>query len=156
ALKRRDFVVNIGHGEERSWEDSRKYGFVCGGGGRWYSSSLRQLFPGARVFANIPGEGFVGVGTVRSEAVPVNQFKVRSGNTAEKPLLQMPLKATAMGRNADNPDLCEYVVGVDWQDTRSREQAYREAGMQGNQNTAWKLRDKFTLDKLRAHFRLQD
>jgi hypothetical protein len=28
--------------------------------------------------------------------------------------------------------------------------------MQGNQNTAWKLRDKFTLDKLRAHFKLQD
>jgi hypothetical protein len=61
-----------------------------------------------------------------------------------------------MGRHADNPDLCEYIVGVDWQDTKPREQAYREAGMQGNQNTAWKLRDKFTLDKLRAHFNLQD
>jgi len=152
----RDFVVNIGQGEQRSWEDSRKYGFVSGGGGRWYSSSLRQLFPGARVFANIPGEGFVGVGTVRSEAVPVTEFKVPSGNTGEKPILQMPLKAPAIARNADNPDLCEYVVGVDWQDTKPREQAYRETGMQGNQNTAWKLRDKFTLDKLRAHFQLQD
>jgi hypothetical protein len=151
----RDFVVNIGHGEQRSWEDSRKYGFVSGGGGRWYSSSLRQLFPGARVFANIPGEGFVGVGTVRSEAVPVTQFKVARDDT-EKPILEMPLAAAGMGSNADNPDLCEYLVGVDWQNTRPREQAYREAGMQGNQNTAWKLRDRFTLDKLKEHFKLQD
>lgn len=47
-------------------------------------------------------------------------------------------------------------MGVDWIDTRPREQAYRETGMQGNQNTAWKLRDKFTMDKLKAHFKLQD
>ena len=151
----RDFVVNIGEGEARTWEDSRNYGFVSGGGGRWYSASLRQLFPGARVFANLPGEGFVGVGVVRSEALLAKQFKVRTpGN--EKPILELPLKAPAMNRNADDPDSCEYVVGVDWSDTRPREEAYRETGMQGNQHTAWKLRDRFTLDKLRTHFKLQD
>jgi hypothetical protein len=152
----RDFVVNVGEGDSRMWEDSRKYGFVSGGGGRWYSASLRQLFPGARVFANLPGVGFVGVGTVRTTAVPVKEFKVRAEDGRETPILQMPLVARDMGRNKDDLELTDYVVGVDWIDTRPREQAYRETGMQGNQNTAWKLRDRFTLDKLKAHFNLQD
>ena len=151
-----DFVVNIGHGPERSWEDSKKYGFVSGGQGRWYSSSLRQLFLGARVFANIPQEGFVGVGTVRSTAVPVKDFKVSASNGKEKSILEMPLTAPDMGRNKDDLELTDYVVGVDWIDTRPQSEAYRETGMQGNQNTAWKLRDRFTLDKLRSHFKLKD
>lgn len=152
----RDFVVNIGFGNERSWEDSRKYGFVSGGQVRWYSSSLRQLFPGARVFANVPGHGFVGVGTVRSEAVPVKDFKVKTKDGSEKPILQMPVEAPAMDHNSDDRELSEYIVGIDWLNTRPIAEAYRETGMQGNQNTAWKLRDRFTLDKLRAHFKLQD
>ena len=105
---------------------------------------------------NIPQEGFVGVGTVRSAAVPVKDFKVKAPDGIDKPILEMPLKAPDMGRNKDDPELTDYVVGVDWMDTRPREQAYRETGMQGNQNTAWKLRDKFTMDKLKAHFKLQD
>ncbi len=152
----KDFVVNFGDGEHRSWVDGQKYGFVAGGGGRWYSSSLRQLFPGARVFVNIPQEGFVGVGTVRSEAVPVKEFKVAMPDGTEEFILRAPLNASGMGHDQDDPELTEYVVGVDWVDTQPREQAYRETGMQGNQNTAWKLRDKFTLDKLKAHFKLQD
>ncbi len=152
----RDFVVNIGDGPERNWEDCRKYGFVSGGQGRWYSSSLRQLFPGARVFANIPQEGFVGVGTVRSAAVPVKDFTVKTADGSEKPILEMPLVATYMDHNSDDPELTDYVVGVDWIETRPRDEAYRETGMQGNQNTAWKLRDRFTLEKLKAHFKLQD
>lgn len=152
----REFVVNVGHGPERTWEDSRKYGFVSGGQGRWYSSTLRQLFPGARVFANIPQEGFVGVGTVRSLAVPVKDFKVGASDGTAKPILEMPLAAPDMGHNSDDPELTEYVVGVDWLDARPRAAAYRETGMQGNQHTAWKLRDRFTLEKLKAHFNLCD
>src|SRR5262245_51620370 len=32
-------------------------------GGKWYSQTLDLLFPGARVFVNFPGKGYVGVGT---------------------------------------------------------------------------------------------
>lgn len=152
----RDFVVNFGESEHRNWEDGRKYGFVSGGQGRWYSASLRQLFPGARIFVNIPQEGFVAVGTVRSAAVPVKDFKVKTGDGSEKPILELPLKAPSMDDNKGDMELTDYIVAVDWIDTRPREQAYRETGMQGNQNTAWKLRDKFTLDKLKAHFKLED
>jgi hypothetical protein len=114
----RDFVVNIGQGPHRTWEDCSKYGFVSGGGGRWYSGSLRQLFPGARVFANIPGEGFVGVGIVKAEALPIKDFIVKDKNSEPKRLLDMALAAPSMNENADDPDLCEYVVAVEWQDAR--------------------------------------
>jgi len=59
-----DFYVSFGEGDHRSWEDARKFGFVSGGGGRWYSKTLEALQPGHRVFACVPGEGYVGVGEV--------------------------------------------------------------------------------------------
>lgn len=33
SWNRRDFVVNFGEGENRSWEDARKYGFISAGNG---------------------------------------------------------------------------------------------------------------------------
>jgi hypothetical protein len=54
----RDFYVSFGEDQRRSWEDARKYGFVSAGGGKWYSATLLQLNPGARVFACIPKVGY--------------------------------------------------------------------------------------------------
>ena len=57
-----DFYASFGANESRSWDDAREYGFVCGGGGVWYSRSLKMLEPGKRVFVCIPAQGYVGVG----------------------------------------------------------------------------------------------
>ena len=57
-----EFYVSFGEGDHRSWNDARKYGFVSGGGGEWYVGTLRMLEPGNRVWVNIPGTGYVGVG----------------------------------------------------------------------------------------------
>ena len=60
-----DWGVTFGTASNtRNWEDARTYGFVSAGGGRWYSQTLRNLPVGARVFVNIPGSGYVGVGEV--------------------------------------------------------------------------------------------
>ena len=61
----RDFYVSLGEGPHRMWDDCVKYGFISGGGGSWYTKTLDSLFPGARVFVNIPKSGYVGVGEVR-------------------------------------------------------------------------------------------
>jgi hypothetical protein len=108
----RDFYVSLGEGEHRNWDDCRKYGFVSGGGGKWYSQTLKLLFPGSRVFVNIPKSGYVGVGTVKEPAVPVRDFKVMV-NGRDAPVLEASLKAPQMGENADNVDLCEYLVRVE-------------------------------------------
>lgn len=146
-----DFYVSLGEGEHRSWNDAREYGFVSGGQGEWYSRTLDQLFVGARVFVHIPSEGYVGVGEVTQEKTPVTEFEVEVGDE-KKNILDAELDAENMGENSDDPELREYLVGVDWLDTRPVEEAYWETGMYANQNTATKLRNQFTLERLYEEF----
>lgn len=145
------FYVNVGEGPHRTWDDCREYGFVCGGGGSFYSQTLRQLYPGAIVYANIPGVGYVGVGEVLEPAVPVTEFTVVVDGR-DTPVLQAPLKAPRLKEHAEDPEEYEYFVRVRWQKAVAREQAYRVKGMFANQNTVCKLRNRFTLDRLREHF----
>ncbi|KAA9005022.1 DUF91 domain-containing protein [Paenibacillus spiritus] len=151
-----DFYVSLGEGEYRNWEDCIQYGFVSAGQGRWYSNTLQLLKTGSRIFACIPKVGYVGVGIVEEPVVPVREFKVRLSSGEERPILEVPLKARSMGENLNNPDLCEYVVRVKWEKTVPREQALWEKGMFANQNSACKLRNKFTLEKLSEFFRLDE
>jgi hypothetical protein len=129
----------------------RKYGFVSAGGGRWYTATLRQLSPGARVFACIPQVGYVGVGRVLETAVPVTRFEV-SVDGARVPLLQAPLKAPNVEEHTANDDVMEYAVRVLWDKTVPREAAVWEKGMFANQNTVCKLRSSFTLERLYDRF----
>jgi hypothetical protein len=50
----------------------------------------------------------------------------------------------------------EWVVPVRWVQHRPREQAFWKTGMFANQNSATKLRNRFTLDQLTAEFGLDD
>lgn len=158
----RDFYASLGEGERRNWDDCRKYGFVSGGGGKWYSQTLKLLFPGSRVFVNIPKTGYVGVGTVKDRAVPINDFKVpervMEGQVREFdfeiPILQAPLAAPKMDENADDSDLCEYIVRVEWIKAVPRTEAYWEKGLFALQHTACRLTSSFTIERLSRHFGL--
>ena len=155
----RDFVVNINSFDEVSgWEDSQKYGFVSAGGGKWYSRSLNQLFPGARIFAMIPGSGngYVGVGYVKERSVLVKDFKIATEEGTEVSILEVPLKCEKMKENANDLVNCEYLVKVEWKKAVPKEKAYWETGLRSNQNSAFKLKNKFTLDKLTSHFHLEE
>jgi hypothetical protein len=153
----RDFYVSLGEHEGTNWDDCRKYGFVCGSGGSWYTQTLNHLFPGARVFVNIPGVGFgyVGVGTVTETSVPIKDFKVNLGDK-EVPILKAPLVATQMGKNADDPEMCHYLVRVEWIKAVPREEAYWEKGLFASQHTACRLRNQFTIERLTRHFGIED
>ena len=72
----KDWYVGFGEDEARSWEDARAYEFVSAGGGPWYSRTLKKLPVDGRVFVNLPGRGYVGVGVVTGHAVPAREFKV--------------------------------------------------------------------------------
>lgn len=151
----RDFYVSLGEDHRRNWEDCQRYGFVTGGGGKWYSQSLYRLFTGARVFVCIPKLGYVGVGTVTGPAVPFRDFRVCIDGE-QKSLREVSLKAPQMDKDIDNDEMCEHVVPIEWIKTLPREQAFRETGLFANQNTACKLRNKFTLDRLVKHFNLEE
>lgn len=66
----------VSYSADRSWDDARQYGFVSGGGGSWYSRTLKLLSPGDRIWVRIPQTGYVGVGRVTEAACPLKDFKV--------------------------------------------------------------------------------
>lgn len=155
-----DFFVAVGENEERNWDDMVRYGFVSAGHGDKYRKAMESLFEGARVWAAIPSSraadgahGYVGVGTVTAPAVGVTDFDVEVDGAAVN-ILQVPLEATNMGWEADDPERCEYLVRVEWLDTRPREKAVWEKGMFANQNVVAKLRQPFTLQRLNEVFDL--
>ena len=150
-----DFYVTFGEDEQRTWEDALRYGFVSGGGGKWYSQSLQALFPGARVFVYIPKTGYVAVGKVLETAQRVNDFEVEMDGQ-RLPILEAPLRAPKMGDRADDEEQSEYLARVEWQKTLSKEDAIWEKGMFANQNTVVRLRDPFTLERLVEAFALDE
>lgn len=147
----RDFYVAFGHGTHRHWEDARRYGFVSAGGGAWYSRSLRHLEPGHRIFVHVPSHGYVGVGLVTEPAVPAAEFTVEhDGRTL--PYADAPLQAPDPHEHIDDPKKSEYLVRVDWLATVPIDQAHWEKGLFANQNSACKLRSRFTIERVSARF----
>jgi uncharacterized protein with ParB-like and HNH nuclease domain/predicted transport protein len=138
----RDFYVVLGG---RDWDDCQRFGFISAGGGRYYSKPLEQLYQGARVFAYMPGQGYVGVGQVTEPARPVTEFQVDVGGE-RKPILEVPFSDGNLERDKDDPERCEYLVRVDWLATRPLEKAVWDTGLFANQMTVCKLRDQPTID----------
>lgn len=151
----RDYYASLGEGEYRTWEDCRRYGFISAGGGKWYTQTLSSLKPGNRVFVNIPGTGYVGVGEVTAPVVPVREAEVEvNGKTT--PLLKADLKAKNMGEFANDPEKTEKVVRVRWLRTVPASQAYWEKGLFAQQHSACRLRNKFTIEKVTKRFELTE
>jgi len=145
----------VSFGGDRSWEDARRFGFVSAGGGKFYSQTIRALPEGARVWVNIPQTGYVGVGTVTGPAARFADARVEVGGRTD-PLASQPLEGTYPHRNAATEDEDEWVVPVAWIRTVPEQDAYWEKGLFANQNSACKLRQEFTLDRLAHHFGIHD
>jgi hypothetical protein len=150
-----DYYVSFGEGPARHWGDAIKYGFISAGGAKWFSNTLFQLHPGARIFVYIPKQGYVGVGIVKEDAVPVKDFLV-DFNGVPTPILKMPNLPPEMARTIDDMERCEYLVRVEWVKTLPMDQGIWEKGMFANQNSACKLRSQFTIDRLTEIFKLAD
>ncbi len=149
-----DWYVSFGEDSgTRQWVDGRKYGFVSGGGGKWFSQTLKNLPIGARVFALIPKTGYVGVGTVTSEARRFDQTLVDVEGVAT-PLSDLPLVGTYRHEGDDEDDAAEWAVPVKWIHTVPQERAVWKNGMFANQNTAAKLRQQFTIEQVTSAFGL--
>jgi hypothetical protein len=145
------WFVNVGEGEHRNWDDCKKYGFLAAG---WRQSTdqLCKLTSGSKIFAYMKGLGYVGFGTVVSEACPVKEF---TPDGHRKPLLDSALNAD-MGHNRNDPNKCEWVVGVNWHKTFSRDAAKTFTGAAAYRAVVCKLRDQRTLDFLRREFNVPD
>lgn len=155
----RDWFISFGDEVGgRSWIDGLKYGFVSAGGDPWYSRTLRTVPVGARVNVHIPKRGYVAVGITLGEARRFDDAHVEVEGQwvalAMQPLAGNYHHATATGPEGD--DIAEWVIPVRWADAVPAAEAFWEKGMFANQNSACKLRQEFTLDRLSSHFRLKD
>lgn len=149
-----EFYCSFGHGDSRDWGEARHYGFVCGGGGTWYSNSLKMLAPGDRAWVNVPQHGYVGVARVTGHATPAADFQlVHDG--VERPALDVLTAADYHREFVDDPEQCEYFVPVQWLHSLPLNEAAKEAGFFGNQNTICRPTTpkwRWTVDRLRERF----
>jgi hypothetical protein len=149
-----EFYSSYGHSGARSWGEAKKYGFICGGGGAWYSRTLQLLQPGDRVWVKVPGSGFVGVGNVVSEVKPAKEFFITT-DLGDSPALDVLSEGTYHREFADDEEKCEYFVSIDWLDTKDLDDAVQEFGMFGNQNTVCKptaSKWRSTVERLKEKF----
>lgn len=147
-----EFYVSFGDKSSRSWEDARRYGFISGGGGAWYSQTLKLLAPGDRVWVKIPGKGYVGVGRVIEPIQSVNDFKINTPE-GEKAALDVLEHREIYRAEATDPEKAEYFVRVKWLDVKDSQSAINEIGLFGNQNTVCKPTTpkwRHTIERLKA------
>lgn len=145
----RELYVSFGEGIHRRWNDAKKYGFVSAGGGEWYVRTLRSLQPGDRVWVNVPRKGYVGVGKVLSPAVRFDQFKANVNGSyvslTDVDEIEAPQAFDEMHG--------EHFVGIVWTHTVDLEDAVRERGFFGNQNTVSRptsAKWNFTIERLKT------
>jgi hypothetical protein len=149
-----EFYVSFGHGPERDWEEARQFGFVSAGGGVWYTRTLKLLEIGDRIWVNIPGEGYVGVGKVSGPSVSATDFML-SIDGKEVPALDVLKGGHYHRAQAASPDEAEYFVPVSWIETVPLNEKYSEPGLFGNQNSVCKptaQKWRHTIERLKERF----
>jgi len=145
----------VSFGGNRPWEDARRFGFVSAGGGKFYSQTMRSLPEGARIWVNIPGTGFVAVGTTLAPAARFENAKIQVDGIWSDLSAQALVGSYNSGGDFDDDDV-EWVVPVRWLEARREGDAYWEKGMFASQHSACKLRQEFTLGRLADHFNVDD
>ena len=117
------YYYNVGErGDNRSWDDYVKYGFISAGQGPRFRNAMQAFEVGDVIAAYLPKHGFVGVGKITKQAKPIRDVKIR-----RKPLLGPPLVCQNMADNSDDDEKSEYVAIVKWFVTVKRDEAKFES-----------------------------
>ena len=154
-----EYYVSFGGNPVRDWDEACKYGFISAGGGSWYTKSLGMLNEDARIWVNVPGEGYVGVGRVVQKAVPIDDFLADDGNGNKVPITDLSLMISQATTVSQQPEKAEHLVRVEWIKTVPVSEAIKEKGFFGNQNSAAKPRSKkwpHTVERLKARLGVND
>ena len=151
-----EFYVSFG--ADRNWEDARKYGYISGGGGSWYSQTLKMLEVGDRVWVNIPKTGYVGVGEVTNTVLPAKEFNITDDYGVSRDI-SILTESERYNKHIDDTELSEYFVKVKWIHTVPESEAFYEVGLFGNQNTVCQPKSqkwRHTIERLNTFFKLSE
>lgn len=152
-----EYYVSFGHSEDRDWAEAVRYGFISAGGGSWYTRTLSLLTPGDRVWVNVPGQGYVGVGEVLGQSVRANEFQIEIEGELQ-PFLDVA-QANYHQQYVNDEEMSEYFVPIRWLSTMPVNRAVSEVGFFGNQNSVCRPRTtkwNHTIERLKRHFQIVD
>ncbi len=150
-----EYYVSFGEEETRRWSDAQKYGYIAAGGGSWYSKTLEMLEVGSRIWVNVPGRGYVGVGMVLEKAKPITEFKLRDDSGNQVPIKKIISNAPDINKPEDQ---LEYYVRVNWNKTVPLDKAIKEKGFFGNQNSAARPKTRkwtHTVERLKKRWEIE-
>lgn len=103
---------------DRRWENSCRFNFMSAGYGERFSRQLYRLRKKDIFLAFVTEYGYVGIGEVVTEAVPINDFRITHSDTRlnGKSLMQIKdqLCETNLLKWKDDILKREHVVGVRW------------------------------------------
>jgi hypothetical protein len=112
------YYYNVGEGPHRNWDDYVKYGFISAGQAPRFRDAMLSFEVGDVIAAYLPKRGYLGIGKITQEALPIQQVHIN-----DAPLLSLPLKCQNMADNSDSEEKSEYVALVSWFITLIREDA---------------------------------
>ena len=150
------YTVQGGRDDPKRWWLARR-GFLNGGPRERYSRPLERLEPGHRVFAYVARRGgnvggYVGIGEVIGEPMWFKDATVPVEG-AQRPLVELPGIDSHFVRFAAS----EIVVPVAWSsEPCDIEDAFWESGLKTYRNTACRLTDQNTIDRVLAYFGLNE
>lgn len=142
------WFVNVGESDsdKRRWEDCQRYGFMHAGGGPEWISQISRLQPGDKIVAYLSRHGYVGVGEVVSEAVMQRDFV---SPVEQKRLIDLPFEGVPVVEHLDDPDRCDWCVGVNWLATVPRDEALK---LEARRQTVCKLHDRELVESILSYF----
>ena len=117
-----------------------------------------MLESGDRIWANVPGSGYVGVGVIAEQMQPVDEFTVVDEGGSDIPVIQVSKVAASLRSEADDPETADYLVRVKWLKTVDPDQAIHEKGFFGNQNSIARPRSPkwdHTVERLKVRFGIE-
>ncbi|MEV0850409.1 hypothetical protein AB0J21_31895 [Streptomyces sp. NPDC049954] len=114
------------------------------------------------MFTHIPKTGYVGVGTVSGEPLPFEEAVLDVGGESRR-MADLSLEGDYRPHigttdsedsedSEDREDRREWVAPVRWEAAVPRTKALWRTGFFANQNSACKLRARFTIDEVSRHF----
>ncbi len=122
----KSWFFNIGDVGETpySWDDSKRYSFICAGGAKRYRRIMENFKPNDIIYAYSSGSGYVGIGTVIKTALPFREAVLDDGQTK---LIELRQSNQLSGNYNDtqDDDKCEWIVLVSWEKAVEKSEAVR-------------------------------
>ncbi|MBE7552343.1 MAG: PD-(D/E)XK nuclease family protein [Anaerolineales bacterium] len=107
-----------------SWDDCRKYSFICAGGAKRYRQLIQNFKHGNIIYAYSSGSGYVGIGIVIKPATPFQEATLIDGITKLADLHRAGELQGVYNSSYDN-DICDWIVLVEWERSVEKSQAAR-------------------------------